>query len=179
MFWTTGGYFTSSVKVKQLLEEYGTESFKAEVRKIFKLPQQALNYEYRFLDRVNALNKDDWLNKNLGGSKFRNVGPMSEKAKSARKNIKMTPESNKKRSDAMKGIPKSEKTKRLMSEVQKNRPRDQEDARRDKIRVAATGRGHNDDTKTKLSSIVSKTRWIKKILNNRKYPSMNYLHTLN
>jgi hypothetical protein len=78
-FWKSGGYFTSSVKVKNLVKEYGIDSFKAEVRKVFESPDQALNYEYRFLKKVSALDKSEWLNENLGGEKFRNFGPASEK----------------------------------------------------------------------------------------------------
>jgi hypothetical protein len=44
-FWKPGGYFTSSEKVKNLLQEYGANSFRAEVRKVFDTPDQALNYE--------------------------------------------------------------------------------------------------------------------------------------
>ena len=162
LFWKPGGYFTSSEKVKKLIEEYGMDSFKAEVRKVFETPEQALNYEYKFLKKVKALFNKDWLNENLGGEKFRYFGPASEKTKEKMRARKMTLESNLKRSLSQKGKIISEETRKKMSEVQKNRPKDQEEARRDKIRVAATGRGHNDDTKTKLSSIVSQTRWIKK-----------------
>lgn len=56
-FWKSGGYFTSSVKVKNLLNEYGIESFKAEVRKVFESPAQALNYEYRFLKKLVLLTR--------------------------------------------------------------------------------------------------------------------------
>lgn len=54
----------------------------------------------------------------------------------------------------------SEDTKKRMSESQLARPKDKEEARRDKIRIKATGRAHNNTTKSKLSSIVSQTRWI-------------------
>ena len=57
-FWKPGGYFTSSVKVKKLLEDYGSDTFRAEVRKTFMSPDQALKYEYKFLHKVKALTKD-------------------------------------------------------------------------------------------------------------------------
>jgi hypothetical protein len=47
-----------------------------------------------------------------------------------------------------------------MSEGQKNRSTEQEQARRDKIRKHAIGRGHSDEVKQALSSIVSQTRWV-------------------
>jgi hypothetical protein len=159
-FWKPGGYFTSSDKVKHLLEEYGIDSFKAEVRKVFNKPDQALNYEYRFLKRVNAIKKTDWLNENLGGEKFRNVGPASKKALESQRKKKQTPEGNAKRSASLKGRVISEETRKLMSLSQLNRPKDKEDNRRDKIREKAIGRGHDDATKSKLSEIVSQTRWI-------------------
>lgn len=159
-FWRPGGYFTSSEKVKLLLQEYGADSFRAEVRKIFNTPDQALKYEYRFLSKVDALNKVEWLNENLGGEKFRNVGPASSKALESQRKKKQTPEGNAKRSASLKGRIISEETKKRMSTSQLARPREIEEARRDKIRLKATGRAHNDITKSKLSSIVSQTRWI-------------------
>jgi hypothetical protein len=159
-FWKPGGYFTSSLKVKKLLKEYGIDSFKAEVRKVFENPDQALNYEYRFLKKVRALDKSEWLNENLGGEKFRNVGPASEKALASQRKKKQTPEGNAKRSASLIGRVISEDTKKRMSLSQLNRPSDREERRRDKIREKAIGREHNDNTKSKLSNIVSQTRWI-------------------
>ena len=159
-FWKSGGYFTSSVKVKNLLNEYGIDSFKAEVRKVFESPDQALNYEYRFLKKVSALDKSEWLNENLGGEKFRNVGPANEKALASQRKKKQTPEGNAKRSASLTGRVISEDTKKRMSLSQLNRPIDKEESRRDKIREKAIGRSHNTKTKSKLSNIVSQTRWI-------------------
>jgi hypothetical protein len=159
-FWKPGGYFTSSEKVKNLLNEYGAESFKAEVRKVFTTPDQALNYEYRFLKKVDALNSIEWLNENLGGEKFRNVGPASEKALESQRKKKQSPEGNAKRSASLTGRVISETTRKRMSLAQLNRPKDEEESRRDKIRKKATGRNHNTETKSKLSNIVSQTRWI-------------------
>lgn len=159
-FWKPGGYFTSSLKVKKLLDEYGIDSFKAEVRKVFSNPDQALKYEYKFLKKVDALNKNDWLNDNYGGEKFRHVGPASKKTLQAQRNKKQSPESNIKRSNALKGRPKTDETRKKMVEAQKNRPCEKEEERRDKIRVKAIGRGHSEETKSKLATIVSGTKWI-------------------
>ena len=159
-FWKQGGYFASSVKVKTLLQEYGADSFRAEVRKIFDSPDKALNYEYRFLKKVNAVKKDDWLNENLGGEKFRHIGPVSEKTLIKLRNRKMTAESNQKRSIKLKGRVITEETRKKMSEVQKNRSEEKEQARRDKIRQHAIGRGHSDEVKQSLSKTVSETRWV-------------------
>lgn len=159
-FWKPNGYFTSSEKVKKLIENYGADSFRSEVRKVFDTPDEALSYEYKFLKRVGALNKSDWLNENLGGEKFRNVGPASEKALESQRKKKQTPEGNAKRSASLKGRFISEETKKLMSLAQLNRSREKEEKRRNKIREKAIGREHDDATKLKLSKIVSQTRWI-------------------
>jgi len=167
-FWKPGGYFTSSEKIRNLIQEYGTDSFRAEVRKIFETPDLALKYEYRFLNKVNALNKVEWLNENLAGEKFRNVGPASSKALESQRKKKQTPEGNAKRSASLKGRIISEDTKRRMSESQFSRSKDGEEARRNKIRIKATGRSHNDTTKSKLSSAVSQTRWINNGIDQKK-----------
>jgi len=160
LFWKKDGYFTSSVKIHKLIQEYGTDSFFASVRKKFKTPQEALDYEYRFLKKVNALKKSDWLNKNMGGKKFSNYGPASEKALLSQKNKKQTKESNIKRSLTLKNRKKSEETKLLMSLGQLSRPKEQEEIRRNKIRSKAIGRLHSDITKQKLSILVANTKWI-------------------
>jgi hypothetical protein len=167
-FWKEGGYFTSSMKVKKLIEEYGTNSFKAEVRKIFNTPDEALEYEYKFLKKVNALVKEEWLNENLGGKKFRNVGPASEKALASQRKKKQSPEGNAKRSKTLTGRIISDETKQKRLDVHYSRPIQKEEERRDKIRKHATGRGHNVNTKSKLSKIVSRTRWINNGINQKK-----------
>ncbi len=167
-FWKTDGYFTSSTKIKDLLQEYGADSFRAEVRKVFNTPDQALKYEYRFLNKVGALNKTEWLNENLGGEKFRNVGPASSKALESQRKKKQTSEGNAKRSASLKGRIISDETKKRMSISQLARPRDDEEVRRNKIRVKATGRAHDDTTKSKLSSIVSQTRWVNNGIDQKK-----------
>jgi hypothetical protein len=170
-FWKTGGYFTSSVKVKQLILEYGVDSFRSIVRKKFKTAEEALEYEYRFLKKVGALKNDEWLNKNLGGKKFKNVGPASEKTLESQRNKKQTPEGNKKRSEATKGIPKSEKTRHKMKHTWENRSVEDDLERRDKLRKKATGRGHSEDTRKELSKIVSETRWINNSVSQKKIHS--------
>jgi hypothetical protein len=166
LFWVPGGYYSSSVKVKELITQYGADSFKAEVRKTFNSVEDAVKYEYKFLRKVNAVAKNDWLNQCAIGEKFYCI--MSEEARKVAsdrmkiqmKNFKPTAESNQKRSKTLMGRVITADTRKKMSEVQQNRPRDLEDARRDKIRKHAIGRGHSDEVKQSLSSIVSQTRWI-------------------
>ena len=67
LFWVKGGYFTSSDLVKQLIEEFGAESFIVKVRKTFSCPFQTQEYEKRFIRRVFKHKK--CLNLNIGGVK--------------------------------------------------------------------------------------------------------------
>ena len=71
-------YFTSSVIVKNLIKEHGTESFKYKITKIFKTQQEALDWETRLLLRVRAASNPKFLNKsnNRGQNIFQ--GPCTE-----------------------------------------------------------------------------------------------------
>lgn len=76
--WVT--YFTSSLHVKDFIEIYGNPDI-VKIRKTFpagsKLPsieeinllsRKALDWEEKFLRRINAIVKQNWLNKNIAGS---------------------------------------------------------------------------------------------------------------
>jgi hypothetical protein len=162
MFWVEGGYFTSSVSVKQLIIEYGAESFEPKVTRVFTTAEEALAHEYRFIERVGAVRSPMWLNENNGGKKFYNVGPDSDETRAKKAAIVRTPESNAKRSAALKCVPKPEGFSEKLSIAQQNRPEEKEMARQNKIRAKAAGRRHKDDTRQKLKEIVSDTRWVKK-----------------
>lgn len=73
--WTT--YFTSSKYVKNLIVLYGVDSFDFSVRKIFTTAKDARNWEERVLRKLNILNNNTWLNKNVCG-KFLKEGPQSK-----------------------------------------------------------------------------------------------------
>jgi Putative endonuclease segE, GIY-YIG domain len=79
MLWTT--YFSSSLKVKELIALHGADSFEVEVRKIFKTGHQALLWEHRVLSKLDAAGRDDWLNRHNGGKKFRSPECHSDKTK--------------------------------------------------------------------------------------------------
>jgi hypothetical protein len=65
-------YFSSSDLVEALIKDHGKESFTAEVRKVFDRYEEAHDYEQRFLRRVKAVEKDDWLNQAyMSGPHFR------------------------------------------------------------------------------------------------------------
>ena len=96
VLWST--YFTSSSKVKALIDEYGVDSFDVAVRKVFNDSKKALLWEHRVLSRLNAAGRSDWLNRHNGGSKFRAPKAHKEETK-ARIAAKIT---GKKRSDTTK-----------------------------------------------------------------------------
>jgi len=60
LFWKK--YFTSSRKVKALIEEYGEESFSHEIRKIFSEREKAINWERKVLRRMGVVGNSKWLN---------------------------------------------------------------------------------------------------------------------
>lgn len=161
-FWVPNGYFTSSNYVKELIKEYGIETFKVKVTKTFATSEEALAHEYRFIQRVDAVKRTDWLNKNNGGKHFYNVGPDSEETKRKKSAAPRSVESNLKRSMTLKNKPKHPNFGFLLSQAQKLRPKVKEQLRREKIKNKALGRGHTQKTIDILSEIVSNTRWIKK-----------------
>lgn len=62
--WKT--YFTSSRYVKQFHNDYGEPDI-IQVRKLFDDASACRLYEYRTLCRLNVLNDDKWLNRNING----------------------------------------------------------------------------------------------------------------
>lgn len=98
--WTK--YFSSSSLVKKLIEQHGADSFDWQIRKTFNDPISALLWEHRFLTRINAAERSDWLNRHNGGNKFR--GPTAHTTKTKQKISNKT-----------KGVRKSEETKKRMS----------------------------------------------------------------
>ena len=77
--WKT--YFSSSKKVKALIDKYGKDSFTAEVRKTFTTAEDCRLWEQTVLVRVKAIEKDDWLNQSLAHGKFYSIGPKDENHK--------------------------------------------------------------------------------------------------
>lgn len=68
MFWKT--YFTSSNKVKALIEQYGKDSFTYEIRKVFDNVESARKWESTVLRRMKVINRLDFLNKTVPGENF-------------------------------------------------------------------------------------------------------------
>lgn len=72
--WNT--YFTSSKHVKAFRKEHGEPDI-IQVRKVFDDADKCKLYENKVLKKLNVLNSDKWLNKNINGM-FLPTGPMSE-----------------------------------------------------------------------------------------------------
>jgi len=98
-------YFTSSLKVQQLIEETGTDSFDVEIRRIFESKEQAVSWETRVLRRCKVLTDDRWINQNVAGY------------------IVPTDESRKKISEYHKDKPKGKEHKQNLSKSQKGSKR--------------------------------------------------------
>lgn len=80
--WVT--YFTSSAEVKIFVEKYGHPDV-VQVRKTFVNSKKAQDWEDRVLKRI-FKNKDKWLNKRFGGSRFSPNDESIEKCKTSKKN---------------------------------------------------------------------------------------------
>lgn len=62
--WVT--YFTSSKHVKNFRKDHGEPDI-IQIRKIFEDAEQCKSYERKVLTRLNVLNNNKWLNKNING----------------------------------------------------------------------------------------------------------------
>lgn len=60
-FWKT--YTTSSKYVKELINQYGKESFVYSIRKTFNSPEKARLWEHKVLKRLKVVDRSDFLNK--------------------------------------------------------------------------------------------------------------------
>lgn len=81
-------YFSSSKIVKKLIKEHGKDSFEYEIRKTFETKEEALEYEHRFLKRVNAKKNPKFLNKTNGAKNF--IGNQNGSKASDKTRLKMS-----------------------------------------------------------------------------------------
>lgn len=58
--WVT--YFTSSNRIRQLVEQYGRDSFETEIRRTFKDAETARDWETRVLERMKVKRDPRWIN---------------------------------------------------------------------------------------------------------------------
>ena len=77
--WTT--YFSSSKRVKLLIEQYGIDSFRHQVRKTFASKDAAILWEKKVLRRLKVLQKKEWLNSNVAGAISNDIHPKGMKGK--------------------------------------------------------------------------------------------------
>lgn len=61
-------YFSSSRTLKKLIKDEGIENFLFEVRKLFDTKEKAIEWERKFLTRVNAAKSSMWFNLSNGGA---------------------------------------------------------------------------------------------------------------
>lgn len=128
--WTS--YFTSSKHVKAFRAEHG-EPDVIQIRKVFDDADKCKLHENKVLKRLNVLNSDKWLNKNISGIFLPN-GPQSEehtknRVASFKRTMqgrgtftggKHTVETKQKMSESLSGVPKSAEHITNM----RNRPQD-------------------------------------------------------
>jgi hypothetical protein len=92
-------YFSSSERVKDLINEYGIDSFEYEIRKKFECEKAAIAWETKVLLKMKVLeNKEIWLNRNAG-----NAILLDEKAKEKIKAYNNKPEVKALKSSRVKG----------------------------------------------------------------------------
>lgn len=127
--WST--YFSSSKVIKALIKEHGKDAFRSEVRKVFETREEALEYEYRLLKRVDAKMNPKFLNMSYGGKNFSGSTRTKEHQENLTKSLV-----GKKRSAETR-----ENMKRLLTikGPRKSKPMSQET--KDKISLANKGKG--------------------------------------
>ena len=145
-FWTK--YFTSSKKVKRLIKRNGNKSFIFEIRKTFKTPQQAINWENKVLKRMKVIYRNDFLN--LTNNKSIDPNYLSKIMRGKKNNFygkKHTKESIKKmrlaslgKNNSMYGKPRTEEVKQKLRLANLGKKYSKE--RLSKMRLASTGKNN-------------------------------------
>lgn len=153
--WTT--YFTSSRIVEKLIEEHGKDTFDFEIRKTFISKTETLEWETRFLTKVDAKRNPRFLNRSNGGKNFGVVVMTQEhKDKIGRAQVGKIVSEETKRKQSIATRNASEQTKLKRQNSHKNRPPMSEETKR-KISVSSTGKLHSLETK-RIISIANKDR---------------------
>lgn len=153
--WTK--YFTSSKEIRAKVAKYGADAFTAEVRKVFETAEQAINWESRFLNRINAASRDDWINRSNGNLCMGSINKGKKKTeqhwenwKLVRKGHTVSEETKKKIGDANRGRKQSEEANEKRRQASTGFKHDDEAKQR--IREAATGRRHSPETLAKIKA---------------------------
>jgi len=116
-FWVS--YKTSSKYVKELVEQYGEDSFEFEIRKVFNDKHAARIWETKVLKKLNVVNREDFLNMTD------NISISPEAASKGKKGKVGIYKISQKQIDAIKkantGLKRSEEVKKKMSEAHKGK----------------------------------------------------------
>ena len=150
-FMTENGYKTSSNIIKQIIIEEGLQSFIIRRIRHFETKEESRDYEARFLRKVKARTNEKFFNRSENCSEFTNKGgyKLSEetkrkisKPKSEETRKKMskpqTPEFVEKRISKIRGLKRTEKARKNMSDAQRELFKD------------------NDELKLKISNSVKR-----------------------
>ena len=165
LFWVS--YFTSSDKVKQLLEEGSSTDFIFSIRKEFQTRTECLDYETRLLKRLDAARRSDFLNQHNNDNS--NVSWAKEKrSKSQTKRYLITNGEVDRRVESLDSIPEGWKRGRTngktfgprsdafcqkMSEIKKGKPlSDSHKMALKGISRGMTGRHHTEESRLKISN---------------------------
>ena len=170
-------YFSSSIKVKKLIEEYGIDSFDYQVRKIFSSSQDARKWESRVLWKLRVTLKDEWLNDNYGMSNPTMIGKTHSEetkikmsAKQSKENNPMwgkthTKEVRQRISEANRGKQLSLETKEKISRNNKGKTRTRFISEEEIQRRAKTNRERahkrTEEQKNKMSEAAKGRKWKK------------------
>lgn len=145
-FMTENGYNTSSKEVKHLIESEGLESFDVLRIKTFTDGESAYNYESRFLNKVNAKDNPNFINRTNNNGKFNTFGmkmssDTKDKISKANKGKRPSDETREKIREStsgdkngMYGKKHSEETRKKIAEKAKLRSPDSEETRKKKAR---------------------------------------------
>lgn len=98
--WTT--YFSSSKIVKQLIKDYGKDSFQYEIRRVFDTAESAVAWETKVLKRLRVKTNDNWLNLSIQGAVMM-TDDIKAKISAIHKGRTKSPEERRKQSLARKG----------------------------------------------------------------------------
>ncbi len=146
--WVT--YFTSSVIVKALIKEYGSDSFESEVRRTFETAAEATRWERRFLVKVSAKQNPMFLNRSdtVGDWKYT---PTEEHKKTL--------------SRLKKGVARSEKARLAMSKPRPHRigvALSEEHVQKRAVAMIGKNLGKKRSTEQteKMRKYVAGTRWM-------------------
>lgn len=151
---TEKGYQTTSKIIKNLIKTDGLVSFEVLRIKHFDLPKQALDYESRFLTKVNAAENNMFFNRHNGGKHFVNKGGynLSESTKQKMRKPK-SKETIEKQNKA-----KKERSKEIYAKMvdtrKKNNPIWHNDTMREIIRINNINRFANEKNREKHSEIM-------------------------